>query len=102
MDGQRVTRLGPLDEERARLRVHERELDDLADDVLRSPYPTPERVLHPQLEHVARLHLPDRRDPAEGPYELGGLRSIGDDIQITHGGPSPVASGRLWSAPGCR
>src|SRR6266516_4863355 len=101
MDRKRVAGLGALDVERARLGVHEAEVDHARDDVLRAADPAPEGVLGPDLQHGAGPHAGHRLDPAEGPGELrrvGAMAVPAPALSVTR--PPPGTRPARWAPPG--
>src|SRR5215472_8951480 len=84
MHRQRVARFGALDVERAGLRVEERELADLRDQVILAADPAGEAVLRPQLEHRRGPDPRDRGRAAEGPRVLIELGPEREYLRVAH------------------
>ena len=84
MDRDRVAGLGAFEVERAGLRIHERELADLGDQVVLAANPAEERVLSEDIKYHRSLDPPHRRGPAERPGVLIGFRPETDYLKVGH------------------
>ena len=94
---ERVAGLGALDVERAGLRVDLGDVQHLGRAVRRAPQPAGERVLGPQPQHGAGSDPVRRRDPAERPRVLPGLRP---ELHVVHAAIVADASRRRARRPG--